>query len=280
MSHLFLQPETLEGITIYMLLGILMVITIKYLVVSSQIESKGVSKILGGLSVFIIALLSQSTIVIFVSLFIGGLIIASEDFMQKLAIIFRSKSEDIGGNLKPLVATTEEVKQKQLQEIHETKEIQEVFMQSKGSNSRLQRGSTKTNFTSFVRIENSVKEYFKNKFGTRFAIDVKFKVSKEETEIVDGIILGPDNEISEIVEITTLRYVETAISAISRTLDRVFTRIPDAPHLVMCIVFLNDISQKDIEPLKQFVANFSKVSIAIFELKGDKVLPLLEPIIS
>ncbi|MDO8507625.1 MAG: hypothetical protein Q7S53_03580 [bacterium] len=92
---LLISPEAIQAITVGIFL-IIIIFTLKKIVSSEDRNFEiTLQKIIGGLSVFIIAVISQNTYVFLLSLFIGGLIIASEDFMKVFAAILRSDPEKI-----------------------------------------------------------------------------------------------------------------------------------------------------------------------------------------
>lgn len=78
-------------------------------------EEKKMQKIFGGLIILITALLSHAPYVIFASIFISGLIVASEDFMRFLAAVMRSSGDKVAETVKALEmqkASPQEVEEK------------------------------------------------------------------------------------------------------------------------------------------------------------------------
>lgn len=111
------------------------------------------TKIIGGLGVFIIALLANNPYIYAISLFIGGLLIASEKFMIHLAAIFNSSRErvaDISKQWGIEDLDRDEIKQKQ------ESDAEEVI--AKGEAARPQKETVKM---TKKNVENSLKEYHK-----------------------------------------------------------------------------------------------------------------------
>lgn len=84
-------------------------------------------RIIGGISILLFSLASGNAYIQFASIFIGGLLIASENFLVHLAAIFKSASEkvpDVMQSYRHL--SPEEVTLKQTQEISETALVDEV----------------------------------------------------------------------------------------------------------------------------------------------------------
>ena len=88
-------------------------------------RSNYLQKIFGSSLVFLIAVLSNNPWIYFTSLFIGGLIIATEDFLSRIAIIMRSESKDIKNNLNWTPATALEIEEKETLELEGTNQTNE-----------------------------------------------------------------------------------------------------------------------------------------------------------
>lgn len=98
------ETDEVLSVTIYILCAILVVCTL----FSICFKERQVyfQKLVGGVVVFIVALLSHNSWVVWSSLFIGGLIIASEEFMKSLAAILRSSGDRIPDVLSELNKNT------------------------------------------------------------------------------------------------------------------------------------------------------------------------------
>src|SRR3989339_814795 len=100
MNELF----SISSITVYAFLIFMGASLVKHLFYGDD-ESKSLQKIIGGIGVFITAILSENKGVFGISLFIGGLIIASENFMKFLAAVLRSSGDRIPETAQALNAT-------------------------------------------------------------------------------------------------------------------------------------------------------------------------------
>lgn len=261
--------EIIEAAVVYSFLFIIFLIIIRYFIFAKDIENRQVAKVVGGFAVFIVAILSQNPFVILVSLFIGGLLIATEDFMKQLAIIFRSESKDIGENLKPVSATPQEIKEKQKQEIQETIEIEN----KRGNKKTL--SSSKSTFENRLKLalkyENEVKNYWKQLFSTNFEEDVKIVDPSSGEEIIfDGVLLNPKTRVIEFIFevriLNTLIDVETIIAMEKYRIKNIFPEIP----LVVSLISLGEIKDEDIKRISKLKTN--DISISIFEVKNKQII--------
>ncbi len=94
---------------------VLAIITFGKLIRSGDDEDKKLQKIFGGLIILVTALLTKSEWVVGVSIFISGLIVASEDFMRFLAAIMRTSGDKVADTVRALKtekATVKEVEKK------------------------------------------------------------------------------------------------------------------------------------------------------------------------
>lgn len=90
---MFNLQETAKTISVISFTIIIILSSIKLLFRGDKNDS--LKKVIGGLGVFIVAIVSDNTTIYIVALFIGGLLIASERFLLFLASIFRAESKDI-----------------------------------------------------------------------------------------------------------------------------------------------------------------------------------------
>ncbi len=121
----FSNIEMVEAIVVYVFLVLIFLCSFKCIFSRNNVYDKNSEKILGGLVVFIIAIIAKNPYVFIVSLFIGGLIIASEEFMQKLVTILKSESKDIAKNLQPINTPFKKVEERRKNEIKEIKGFDE-----------------------------------------------------------------------------------------------------------------------------------------------------------
>lgn len=123
-------------ITIFIFLLIILLSLIA-LIIFGDTKDKTYQKVIGGLVVFTVALISKHWIVIFTSLFIGGLIIASEKFLQSLAAILRTDGNVMPNTLAELnksvdvsAASSEEVAiEKGKEEVHKDSDSNRLSLQ-------------------------------------------------------------------------------------------------------------------------------------------------------
>ena len=263
----FTEPGFVEAVTIYVFLLIITTCFIKYLLFKHNTNASGVQKIIGGLAVFVVALLSNHFLIQGLSLFIGGLIIASEEFMQKLAIIVRSQSQDIGQNLLTTQPTKKEIDQKREDEVDE---IRKTVLKK----------SQKTQHASILKTvilaESLVSDYFKKKLGNRYRENIKF--TNNNDYIADGVIFNSQNEIIGVVEIKQLATVESSIVNFRDNYVKIRKSISDLP-LLFCFVFEKELSDREIIKLTWATHTLKKVEIGIFSLKDNKLHPIFDPTI-
>jgi hypothetical protein len=258
------SPEISQGLTIYVFLIIIVICFVKFFVVKKETESRGVQKIIGGLAVFVVALLSHNLWIQALSLFIGGLIIASEDFMQKLAIIVKSESPDIGKNLEVTKPTQEEIKEKRNAEVTELKKTIE-----KTSKKKVQRS---TLLHTVILAESLVADYFREKVGDRYQEDVKVLGMNM---VSDGVILN-ENTVTHLVEIIHLPSFGNMTEIVFGKLTEL--RI-DAIHipLIFCIVLDYHPLQSEIKKFLSEMQSVTDVEFGIFQMKSDRLVPIVEP---
>ncbi|MFA6417079.1 MAG: hypothetical protein WCW61_02700 [Patescibacteria group bacterium] len=192
--------NNVRGVAMYCFLLLMLFSIIPLLFFKKSDKQERFARLTGGSMVFIFAIISNNSYTIFASLFIGGLVIASEDFMKKLAIIFRSESKDIAENLKQITqdATSEELA---TEKIVEEKIIKNEM--APGTNNNIHSNHDfKAIREKNTQIENKVFVYLEKVYGDLFRKGVK--ISNEYGHIIlDGVIYKKSNqeEISRIVEI-------------------------------------------------------------------------------
>jgi hypothetical protein len=236
-----LTIEAAQFLTIFTFLFIVLVTFLKYLLFQSSPGNRDVQKIIGGLSVFIVAILSQSWQVMAISLLIGGLIIASEEFMEKLAIILRSESKDIGTNLSVTKAEPKEIKDKLKEEV--------------GGETQVLRKANLAN--------THVKSYLSATFGPLFKSEVKITTEDQEL-IVDGILDNVDGSLKSVVEIRyepkpTQREIQDIILTIKHQVQKTLP----GQHVTLCMVVNENPSSYPETP--------EDISLMMFKLKRGGV---------
>lgn len=262
MIDYFILP-TISAITVYTFLSIIVVCFFKYGIWSNGLNDRDVQKIIGGLSVFVIAVISQDWKVFMTSLFIGGLIIASEEFMQKLAIIMRSNSKDIGKNLMTTKSTEKEIEEKQKEE------VDDVLSQSSVNEKNKSEVGT---FIKKIRdSERLLKEYFEKNFGDKFKSEVGVINEAGAKFIADGMISRSGN-LPIIVEYKYIRNDRLVMLIIRRTLERIRFILPNNPILI-CIVTENGFDQMNIKSI-EFASKFDNFNYILFKISDNKLLEI------
>lgn len=243
-----------------------------------NIDNRGTQKIIGGLSVFVVAILSDNGYVYLTSLFIGGLIIASEEFMEKLAIILRSRSEDIGENLKYSKATSNEIEKKQEDEAITVQKFKNRLKERlKETQEALEEAKKKINTSTFLikikSAEKLVTSYLIDKYGESFHPQVKVVTKIKDTNlVVDGLLTDKDNTITTIFEIKYLSSLAIGRIIVRRTLEHLRFYFRNE-RIVICIVG-ESFSKKQIIEIKKFSEQFENMEILFFKIDNNKILQI------
>ena len=242
-------------------------------------DERTLQKIAGGLSVFIVAILSHSPYVMGFSLFIGGLIIASERFMRALAIIMKAESKDLPqalgalNSLDSTDASPREIEEKLLEESKEAVPLTPLESVPPPRSSIDRSLEFEKRRRLIEASESAVNTFFANYYGDRYRSQVKIS-SKQGSVIVDGAIYKRDSEeIDYLVEVKYLGVynrdqvsgsaprIMPAIFLLKRTLERIRYYFINKP-LIFAIVG-NDIETETAE----------KIGSEIFEKYTDEVWP-------
>jgi len=264
---------SVRAISIYIFLFIILLCFIKNILFQNNADGKGTQKIIGGLSVFVIAVLSENAWIIFTSLFIGGLIIASEEFMENLAIIVRSKSEDIGENLKYSKASPAEIEEKQESEVIAEeafkKRLPERLKETKAALSETKKTINTSSFLIKMRTaEKLVTNFLGVTYGSHFHPQVK-AITKEKVPLILDGLLDSHREITTIFEIKYLSSLILGNMTIRRTVEHLRFYFK-SENIVICLVTETSTS-KQRNDLKKFIKPFENVSILFFELKDSNI---------
>jgi len=184
---------------------IVLVAFIKYLFYGDE-EIGLLQKIIGGLSVFVVAMTAQNPTVYVFSILIGGLIIASEEFISFIAAVLMSRGEkisDVIREFRAVPATPKEVNKKAREEARDeiTQESPQVAAvradrprHIKGSNV-----SSNLRIDKISKIKREVRSILEKQYQGSYYPDMKLLNATGST-IVDGIIKNGES-ISTIVEI-------------------------------------------------------------------------------
>ena len=79
-----------KSVCVFSFIGIIVLLALKFLFKGDKDDS--LKKVIGGLGVFTVAIVSNNSYIYVLALFIGGLLIASERFLLFLASIFKAES--------------------------------------------------------------------------------------------------------------------------------------------------------------------------------------------
>jgi len=202
------------ALTIYVFLIILFISFVFFVFTKLDIKRDDYRKIIGGFSILIVATISKNPYVIFVSLFIGGLIVASEEFMTNLAAILRTRGDKMSDTLGKIQYTkstkaereqkTKKIEkyikkdlQKEIGNIEQSLEYEDSTTPKRefGINEQVNEKIKK-----IKNLEKKLKPILTNKFGENIKWQMKIKGLNNKQMIVDGLLIKND-DISEIIEI-------------------------------------------------------------------------------
>jgi hypothetical protein len=265
--------ECVRAFSVYVFL-LMMIISLLRLFFIKDNGILSIQKIIGGLAVFVVAIISESEWVIGVSLFIGGLIIASEEFMQKLAIIMRSNSADIGKNLMVEPATDSEITEKQTDENMELNKCDEEFTRPNGQikerkEEKNERVKVSDYFNEIRLVEQKTLEFLSKDYGIYFRTEIKLG-NERGNLIADGIIYDPiNNSVSKIVEIKYIRpthFSSLALVTIRRALERI-RFIIDLPILIVLVS--KNVTKEEAISVSNKIKKFGNVDLRVFNISDD-----------
>jgi len=216
-KFLSIEPTYL---VLYVFLLILLLSFIVMLVCGDN-DDKTYQKIIGGLSVFIVALISKNFGIIFASLFIGGLMIASEKFLKALAAILKTDSATMPKTLAALGqvelshASEEEIKEEKNKEVVETLPIS---------------GSGRLSILEIEQIEKKVLKILSDKYIACFTPNLKLE-NKYGQLVVDGVIHHSSDSgklnLDNVLTLVEIKYIHQPTnnfffeSTVRRVLERV-----------------------------------------------------------
>jgi hypothetical protein len=174
------------------------------LIIKGDDKNRTLQKIIGGLGVFIVAIIAKNNYVYLLSLFIGGLIIASEDFMKFLAAVLKTRGDKVAETVqsfKTSEASAEDIEEKIEEESAEVAPIEESGIQNRTASETKE----KTKYTIAQRAEKvkKIEELVNNKFRQIYGRDylTQVKITNEYGSIVVDGIVKLNNVFSKIVEI-------------------------------------------------------------------------------
>jgi len=175
--------------------------------------------------VLIIALLADTVWVYLLWLAIGGLIIASEDFMKFIVAVSKTHYNRVPETIASLrSATPSEVKKKR------DEEIEEILMTSSEEN------TTKDVKWIYVEVESLIHAYYEERYGERYKKNIKITnprwsmivdwwiMSKTNPEIIhwkDAVQSRNDLWFDYIVEIKYFRNKATILVSLKAALEKI-----------------------------------------------------------
>lgn len=218
MTELISKLE-MDKVVIFVFLMIIIVSFIRYLKKGDD-SAKLLQKLIGGLGVFTVAILSNNGWVYSTSIFIGGLIIASEEFMMFIAAVMKSTGDKVADTVKALKYQKASEAEVDLKAKKEEKEIEiKVFDNisvkeesvaalktattvEHTEEPKLREGSNeKVNerVKRIKRVEELIQPFLIERFGKAYEPHIKL-LSGEKSLILDGIIKRGE-KIKGVVEI-------------------------------------------------------------------------------
>jgi hypothetical protein len=247
------------------------IILISFLSLLISGDSNGVKqKVLGGLAVFSVALISENSYIIFASLFIGGLIIASEQFMKDLAGILRADSKDIKDILHYANASPEEIKEKNKEENREL----EIIQQKKELQNPV---DVKKRIENREKIEKMVFDFLPKILdgGWKVLSNVKVVSDNGVSIVVDGILKNDLNP-SWTTYVLEIKYLSNFIHnkfIVRRTIEsftgKILSKIKNAN--ISIVLVGDDLTDVTVNLLKEEIKHsYPTISLAIFSWNTQK----------
>lgn len=270
------------SITVYVFLCIIIVGTICFLFLKDDSEkSKNLQKVIGGLSIFVLAIIANNGWVYSLSVFVGGLIIASEDFMKFFAAIMRTSGDKVAETVNALKtgkATPMEVSEKIQTEVSEDDSKTFEYMGGNdltpvevthteqrtpkfGVNDRVNERLVTTR-----RIEDLVQQTLIETYGSAYESNMKI-TRGDKSLIVDGI-LRSKKKILRIIEIKYFNQnIPSALKFIILRLKEKLSKLGITKKLM--IVTVSDTMTKEMAT-QIFQENGESASFMFYKFYPDK----------
>lgn len=284
---------TLEAATAIVVYFFLLVVSVAFIVLilggrsKTKKESAGdttkedaLIKIIGGFGIFVVAIVSQHIAVFALSLFIGGLIIASEKFLQALAAIWKvpgpnlPQTLDAIGRLEFSSASTEDVVAK------EKEEQRIIDMNSPHIVNEVERYNTQHRRWRRTRlVESLMHKTLKNTFGLLYESEVKIG-DPSVGVIADGAIKSPDGRyIFSVVEIKYLPDLMSRSSILNSVVQNVMqmtkgiTPLKSILFIVVSENLTRAFAQRILIDIRSRYEDFNKrIDIAFFNIINEEEL--------
>ncbi len=266
--------ECVLAISTYLFLLIILLAFIAFIL--RKQEQKNLQKIIGGFGVFVIAILSGDKEIMIVALFIGGLIIASEEFMKTLVAILKAKSSDIPKILMEKASQEEKIKK---DESEEKEKLQ--IQKEKKTKRKKRRMSYKSRAKIRQKAEQLTGDHLFDIFTNRYSKNIKFK-SEYGDIIVDGVIKKSHSH--EVLRIVEIKYIPKEMENLTRyyirkIAGRIRFSIINIPILII-FVYEKKLTRKRATSLyNNFMEEYKDISIGFFNFdkEKDKVEQVLIP---
>lgn len=241
-------------------------------------DKKDLKKIVGGLTVFVIAIIANSTCVYILSLFIGGLIIASEEFLKFIFAVWKGNPDKIDKIVRSFSrATDKEIEEKR------DKELKIILENEKLKDKELSAIKSK-----YLIAENQVHEYFRKKYKNFYQQEVKIQ-NKCGSMVFDGAIMSKvessdifskeelkgrnDLGVMSAVEIKFFQDHFLIKPVIQRLLEQL--SFYDFVLIFQIVIVVENLDKKEAEKIySDLLEKYSekpKFHFYIFALKNDKV---------
>lgn len=284
MFSFFPKPQSVSEFMLYLLGALIALSFLKILVIGDD-QNNTSQKLIGGLSVFIVAVIAESALVFSLSIFVGGLIIASEDFMKFLAAIIKSASEKIPETIQAFdiePANKEEVAEKIKEESQEL--VSKTIPSDKSAQDpRGGRMDIKNRISKVRSVEKTVVGYLESIYGNDYSSNMKLQ-GKYGNIILDGVLRCPHGKIARIIEVkyflATRHEEPRAMHATRRFLERLRANGINAPATLV-MVFEKDVEEDKMRNLKSFLEkrfHQEDIEFALFKLNDQGgILPVSTP---
>jgi hypothetical protein len=238
-------------IAVYILLGIAGFSFLRILFWEDR-KNNLFQKILGATLVLAVSIIANDSWGYAVAIIIGGLVIASEDFMKYLVAIMRTKGDMIPQTITALEtrkATKEEVQNKLMTEVKDEAAItisSEGATEKKSKNPEVNERLIKTQ-----NIEQNVQALLHQKWGKNYESQIRIR-GGEVSYVFDGLIRtkGHIRKVVEIKFITakTFDHLKYVFSRIRKKMDSI--GLPNRTQLVVVLV-VEDITKEQAAEIRK-----------------------------
>lgn len=270
-----------------------------------DIESS-LGKIIGGVTILLFALATGNAYIQFTSLFIGGLLIASERFLVHLAGIFKSKSDKVADvvnsyGVEPLSA--DEIRLKANQEVEEAAEedtTETVDDSASGSNINKstnsedelrqsielsqQKKRPAISIELYKKAENLVISELRTRiyFNEHLQKYIKLTVSPTQTVTPDAVVLRRDtNEVISVIEVKLFN-IKRSVKGFTRIADSFASLFKDTNFKAVIFIVMTDYDFDKVNQLlemrEQLKIKYPNLGVVIYQLQTSSISSKLEQI--